>query len=64
MPKMKTHSGTKKRFKVTGTGKLVHRQAGKRHRNESKPSRRTRRLMVDDTLQPADARKARKLLGI
>ena len=64
MPKMKTHSGAKKRFKVTGTGKLVHRQAGKRHLNEHKSSRRTRRLMVDDVLSPADARKARKLLGI
>lgn len=64
MPKMKTHSGAKKRFKVTGTGKLVHRQAGKRHLNEHKSSRRTRRLMLDDVLKPADARKARRLLGI
>jgi len=61
---MKTHSGAKKRFKVTGTGKLVHRQAGKRHLNEHKSSRRTRRLMLDDVLKPADARKARRLLGI
>ena len=64
MPKMKTHSGAKKRFKVTGTGKLVHRQAGKRHLNEHKSSRRTRRLMPDDVLVTADARKARRLLGI
>ena len=64
MPKMKTHSGAKKRFKVTGTGKLVHRQAGKRHLNEHKPSRRTRRLMPDDVLSTAEARKARRLLGI
>jgi len=64
MPKMKTHSGAKKRFKVTGTGKLVHRQAGKRHLNEHKSSRRTRRLMPDDVLPTAEARKARRLLGI
>jgi large subunit ribosomal protein L35 len=64
MPKMKTHSGAKKRFKVTGSGKLVHRQAGKRHLNEHKSSRRTRRLMPDDVLGSADARKARRLLGI
>jgi len=64
MPKMKTHSGAKKRFKVTGTGKLVHRQAGKRHLNEHKSSRRTRRLMTDDVLPTAEARKARRLLGI
>ena len=31
MPKMKTHSGAKKRFKVTGTGKVMHAQSGKRH---------------------------------
>lgn len=61
---MKTHSGAKKRFKVTGTGKLVHRQAGKRHLNEHKSSRRTRRLMPDAELRPADAAKARRLLGI
>jgi ribosomal protein L35 len=43
MPKMKTHSGAKKRFKVTGSGKLMHRKAGKMHLNEHKPSTRTRR---------------------
>ena len=64
MPKMKTHSGTKKRFKVTGTGKLVHKQAGKRHLNEHKSSRRTNRLDVEQVLKPGDARKARRLLGI
>ncbi|MCL2735321.1 MAG: 50S ribosomal protein L35 [Propionibacteriaceae bacterium] len=64
MPKMKTNAGAKKRFKVTGTGKLVHRQAGKSHLNEHKSSRRTRRLMVDDVLQPADARRVRRMLGI
>ena len=31
MPKLKTKSGAKKRFKVTGTGKVVYTQAGKRH---------------------------------
>ncbi|MDR0285967.1 MAG: 50S ribosomal protein L35 [Propionibacteriaceae bacterium] len=64
MPKMKTNTGAKKRFKVTGTGKLVHRQAGKGHLNEHKSSRRTRRLMVDDTLKGADARNVRRMLGI
>ncbi|MDR0849419.1 MAG: 50S ribosomal protein L35 [Propionibacteriaceae bacterium] len=64
MPKMKTHSGMKKRIKVTGSGKLTHRQAGKRHLNEHKSSRRTRRLSGDAELQTGDARKARRLLGI
>ena len=33
MPKQKTHKGSKKRFKVTATGKLKRRQSGKRHLN-------------------------------
>jgi len=64
MPKMKTNASAKKRFKLTGTGKLVHRQAGKSHLNEHKSSRRTRRLMVERVLEPQDARKMRRLLGI
>ena len=63
MPKNKTHSGTKKRFKVTGSGKLMKERAGKRHLLEHKSSRRTRRLSVDQVLSPADAKKANKLLG-
>lgn len=63
MPKMKTHSGAKKRVKVTGSGKLSHRQAGKRHLNEHKSSTRTRRLSGDSILEGADAKKMRKLLG-
>ena len=47
MPKMKSHSGAKKRFRFTGTGKLMHRQASKMHLNEHKPSTRTRRLDGD-----------------
>lgn len=64
MPKMKTHSGTKKRFKVSGSGKLIHRGAGKRHLNEHKSSRRTRRLNVDQTLETTgDIKAVKKLLG-
>lgn len=63
MPKNKTHSGTKKRFKVTGSGKLVKERANKRHLLEHKSSRRTRRLSVDQVLSPADSKKVNKLLG-
>ena len=63
MPKNKTHSGAKKRFKVTGSGKLVKEQSNKRHLLESKSSRRTRRLAVDQVLSPADSKKINKLLG-
>ncbi|MFA7323930.1 MAG: 50S ribosomal protein L35 [Candidatus Nanopelagicales bacterium] len=63
MPKQKTHSGSKKRFKVTGSGKITHEQAGRRHLMESKSSRRTRRLEGDKVLAPGDTKKVKKLLG-
>jgi large subunit ribosomal protein L35 len=44
MPKMKTHKGSKKRFRVTATGKLKRKQAGKRHLNSSKTGKRKRHL--------------------
>ena len=40
MPKQKTHSGSKKRFKITGTGKIKKQQAGMRHHLEVKASKR------------------------
>jgi large subunit ribosomal protein L35 len=63
MPKMKTHSGAKKRFRITGSGKVMHRQAGKMHLNEHKSSSRTRRLTGDVVLVKGDAAKAKKMLG-
>lgn len=44
MPKMKTHSGVKKRFQRTGSGKVSRRKAGRRHLLTSKASNRKRRL--------------------
>lgn len=44
MPKMKTNSSAKKRFKVTGTGKILHKQAGKRHNLNKKSQKRIRNL--------------------
>jgi large subunit ribosomal protein L35 len=44
MPKMKTNSSAKKRFKVTGTGKILHKQAGKRHNLGKKSQKRIRNL--------------------
>ena len=64
MPKMKTHRGAAKRFKVTGSGKLVRRQAGMNHILEKKPSKRTRRLKRETTVAPGDAATVRKLLGL
>ncbi|MFD4741745.1 50S ribosomal protein L35 [Streptomyces virginiae] len=64
MPKNKTHSGTKKRFKVTGSGKVLRERAGKRHLLERKSSRLTRRLSGTAEMAPGDAAKIKKLLGI
>ena len=64
MPKQKTHSGAKKRFKVTGTGKILHERAGKRHLLERKSSALTRRLTGTVELAPQDAKKVKKLLGL
>lgn len=63
MPKMKTHSGAKKRIRVTGRGKLMRQQVNRRHLFEGKSSRRTRRLALDDTIAPADRKTAKRLLG-
>ncbi len=63
MPKNQTHSGSKKRFRVTGTGKIMRRRAGRNHLLEHKPSTLTRRLNNEVEMAPADARRIRKLLG-
>ena len=63
MPKNKTHSGAKKRFRVTGTGKIMREQAGGRHRLEVKSSKEMRSLAGDLELSAPDAKKAKRLLG-
>lgn len=63
MPKNKTHSGTAKRVKVTGRGKLRRDQAGRQHLFERKSSTLTRRLEGDTEVSPADAKRIRRLLG-
>jgi large subunit ribosomal protein L35 len=63
MPKQKTHSGAKKRFKVTGSGKIMKQQAGMRPNLEGKSAKRKARLNQDQVLAPADAKVAKKLLG-
>jgi large subunit ribosomal protein L35 len=63
MPKNKTHSGTAKRIKITGSGKLRRERAGRRHLLEKKPSTLTRRLEGTDDVAKNDVRQIRKLLG-
>jgi len=63
MPKQKTHSGAKKRFKITGSGKVMKQGAGMRHHLEHKSSKVTRRLNREVVLAPQDAKVIKKLLG-
>jgi len=63
MPKNKTHSGAKKRFSVTGTGKLLHERAGRRHLFERKPSTLTRRLAGTSVVEGSDVKRVNRLLG-
>ena len=56
MPKMKTKSGAKKRFKLTATGKLKRGQAGKRHGMIKRSNSQIRRLRGTTTLSEADAK--------
>ena len=64
MPKMKTHSGTKKRVKSTGSGKLMHEQVNKRHRLEVKTSKRSRKLRLDAEVSAGDTKNVKRLLGM
>ncbi|GAA5116206.1 50S ribosomal protein L35 [Haloechinothrix salitolerans] len=63
MPKQKTHSGTAKRIKTTGSGKLRRQKAGRRHLLEKKSSRVTRRLEGTTDVAAGDAQKIKRLLG-
>jgi large subunit ribosomal protein L35 len=62
MPKAKTSSGAKKRFKVTGAGKLLRRHAMKSHNLEKKSSKRRRGFRKLYEVAPSDAKGVRKLL--
>ncbi|RZS43318.1 LSU ribosomal protein L35P [Herbihabitans rhizosphaerae] len=63
MPKNKSHSGIRKRVRITGKGKLRREMAGTRHNLEKKPSTLTRRLAGTTEVAPADVRRVKKLLG-
>jgi len=63
MPKQKTSSSAKKRFKVTGAGKLMRRHAMKSHNLEKKSAKRKRDFARDEAVAPSDVRAVSKLLG-
>ena len=62
MPKMKTHKGAAKRFKKTGTGKIMRRHANARHILTSKPRSRKRKLGRSVVADESDQAKLRTML--
>ena len=63
MPKTKTHSGAKKRFKKTSTGKLRGRRAYSSHILEKKSPKRKRRMARPVEIAKPDQKRVRHLLG-
>jgi len=61
--KMKTHKGTKKRFRLTASGKVKHRAAGKSHRNVRMSAKRTRKLRGGTILDECMVKSIVKSLG-
>ncbi len=57
MPKIKTHKSTAKRFRRTGTGKLVHRHQGASHLRRHKAPRTVRKYRVVETIEAPAAEK-------
>ena len=63
MPKMKTKSAAKKRFKVSATGKLMHKNTGSRHNMEHKSRKRKRQFRKDQAMAPCDYKAVKSVLG-
>jgi large subunit ribosomal protein L35 len=61
---MKTNSGYKKRFSVTGSGKISHNRAGKGHMNRKKSASRLRRLNIGGIVEGGIETKVRRMLGM
>ena len=62
MPKLKTHRGAAKRFKKTGTGKIVRASAFKRHILTSKSTKSKRQMRGTREVDESDAPKLRRML--
>ncbi len=63
MPKLKTHKGIKKRFKVSANGKVSHKRCGSSHLMSHKSGKRVRRLRKQSVLKiSAEARRVRRAM--
>ena len=63
MPKMKSHSGAKKRFKRSASGKLRGKRANSSHNLEHKSPKRRRNMRKPSEISPHDAKRVNKMLG-
>jgi large subunit ribosomal protein L35 len=63
MPRQKTHSGAKKRFRITRNGKVMVAQKNRKHLLEGKGASRKRRLHGDTVVAGPDAKRIKRLLG-
>jgi large subunit ribosomal protein L35 len=64
MPKLKTHSGTKKRITITKTGKVIRRHASGNHFLEKKSASRKRNFAGTETVSGKQAKNIRRNLGV
>lgn len=64
MPKIKTHSGAKKRFKLTGTGKIKRKHAFKSHILTKKSKKRKRNLTKSGLVHKSDTNNVKHMLGL
>ncbi|HMU71817.1 MAG TPA: 50S ribosomal protein L35 [Ferruginibacter sp.] len=64
MPKVKTNSSAKKRFKITGTGKITHQKAFKRHILTKKTKKRKRAMRKDGVVSDANLHFVKRLLAL
>ena len=62
MPKVKTNSSAKKRFKVTGTGKIMHQKAFKRHILTKKTTKSKRQLRGITNVDAADVKSVMRMM--
>ncbi len=62
MPKMKTHRGAKKRFKRTGTGKLIHKSSQRRHILTKKTTKRKRQLRGNQLVNKNDCKSINQMI--
>lgn len=63
MPKMKTHCGTKKRFKISGTGLVMFSKPGNSHLAPGKTQKRVRHLRKENSVSTSDLNRIRKMVA-